>query len=432
MTMFTTNQELNAMTDEQVAIWARRTRAERMRWWHEARFGMFVHFGLYSVLGRQEWAMNRERIPVAEYEKLADQFQPGPGAIRDWAQLAVDSGMKYMVMTTKHHEGFCLWDTKQTDYNAVQRGPKRDLVAEYVETCREFGLKVGLYYSLMDWHHPDGARCLHDEGARRRFADFTHGCVEELMSNYGPIDILWYDVSQPLPDADAWESRHRNAMARRKQPHILINNRSKVNEDFGTPEEHIKAVPDQAWEACMTSNGSWGYMPYAPEADWMTQRHIIGMLLKCAALGGGNLLLNLGPAPDGSAPELARKHFEPVGRWLKTHGECVLGQMEPTAGRFEWGNFGTWTCSGHSAYFITGRWPGGEQAIGGLQTRVKAATLLTTGDAVNFEQSEDRLILHGMPEQCPDPVAAMAVIRLDFDEPPRQKLGPCMVPLDPS
>ena len=130
-----------------------------MKWWRGARFGMFVHWGLYSILGRHEWVMNRERIPLAEYDKLADSFKPKPQPARQWAQLAKKAGMKYMVMTTKHHEGFCLWDTKQTDFNSVNRSPGRDLVAEYVKACREFGLKVGFYYSLMDWRRPDGARC---------------------------------------------------------------------------------------------------------------------------------------------------------------------------------------------------------------------------------------------------------------------------------
>ena len=427
MTDFASNENLEAMTDEQVAVWARRTREERLRWWHEARFGMFVHWGLYAVLGRHEWAMNRERIPVEEYEKLADRFQPGPRPMREWAKLAVDSGMKYMVMTTKHHEGFCLWDSQQTDYNSAQRGPKRDLVAEYVETCREFGLKVGFYYSLMDWHHPDGVRCLGDEAARQRFVEFTHGCVRELMTNYGNIDVLWYDVSQPLPDADAWESRRMNAMARRLQPHILINNRSRIDEDFGTPEGHIQGLSDRAWEACMTSNGSWGYMPYAPDEDWTGVRDVIGMLISCAAQGGGNLLLNIGPAPDGSVPPQALRNFAPVGDWLKTHGECVLGDMEPVAGRFEWSNFGTWTCSGNTAYFISGRWPGSEFAIGGLKGKLDRVRLLSTGQEVAFVQEDNRVLLSGVPQECPDPVARMAVLRLDFAEPPSQKLGSCCV-----
>ena len=161
------------------------TRAERLQWWQAARFGMFIHWGLYAQLGRHEWVMNRERIPVAEYEKLAATWKPKERPAREWAALAKQAGMKYMVMTTKHHEGFCLWDTAQTDYNAVKSGPGRDLVREYVEACREFDLKIGFYYSLMDWHHPDGALCATDAHARARFLDFTKGCVRELMTNYG-------------------------------------------------------------------------------------------------------------------------------------------------------------------------------------------------------------------------------------------------------
>ncbi len=236
------------------------TRPERMRWWHEARFGMFIHWGLYSQLGRHEWVMNRERIPIPEYEKLAATWQPGPAPAREWARLAKQAGMQYMVLTTKHHEGFCLWDTQQTDYNAVKHGPGRDLVAEYVAACREFGLKVGFYYSLMDWHHLDGARCATDEAARRRFLDFTQGCVRELCTQYGRLDILWYDVSWPLESPERWESPKMNQMVRELQPHIIINNRSQLAEDYGTPEEQVTpAKAGRAWEACMTLNDSWGY-----------------------------------------------------------------------------------------------------------------------------------------------------------------------------
>ena len=188
-------------------------RDRRMQWWHEARFGMFVHFGLYSVLGRHEWAMEEEGIPVAEYQLLAQRFNPKPHAARAWAKLAKTAGMKYMVMTTKHHEGFCLFDTKLTNYCAPKQAAGRDLVAEYVEAARGEGLHMGFYYSLMDWHHPDGAKCKTDEAARRRFVDYTHGLVHELCSNYGKLDILWYDVDWPLT-AEEWESEKMNKMVR--------------------------------------------------------------------------------------------------------------------------------------------------------------------------------------------------------------------------
>ncbi|MCD6302326.1 MAG: alpha-L-fucosidase [Anaerolineae bacterium] len=397
------------------------TRAERMRWWHQARFGMFIHWGLYAQLGRHEWVMNRERIPVTEYEKLADSWKPQPGAARAWAKLAKQAGMKYMVMTTKHHEGFCLWDTAQTDYNAMKHGPGRDLVAEYVDACHEFGLKVGFYYSLMDWHHPDGARCATDEAARRRFLDFTQGCVRELCSNYGKLDILWYDVSWPLESPERWESVKMNQMVRELQPDIIINNRSKLDEDFGTPEEHVTAEAEgRAWEACMTFNGSWGYMPSA--IDWRSVREVIGLLNRATA-GGGNLLLNIGPAPDGSVPPEAIERLQSVGQWVDAHGEAMYGDVNRADGRMEWMPTGGWSLKGNTAYYWCNRWPGSELAIGGLQMPVREITLLTTGDEIAFEQSADRLVMHGLPQTSPDLVAGVAVFKMVCEEPPRQVLG---------
>jgi alpha-L-fucosidase len=398
-------------------------RARRMKWWHEARFGMFIHWGLYSQLGRHEWVMNRERIPVAEYEQLAGTWKVKPRPAREWARLARDAGMKYMVMTTKHHEGFCLWDTQMTDYNAARRGPGRDLVREYVEACREFGLKIGFYYSLMDWHHPDGARCARDEAARRRFVDFTHGCVRELASNYGKIDIMWYDVSWPLPSPEAWESAAMNQMVRRLQPHIIINNRSQLPEDFGTPEEHIRAEDaGRAWEACMTFNGSWGYMPYAPAEDWHSTRKVIDMLRQVAS-GGGNLLLNIGPAPDGSVPPEAAERLQPVGKWLARYGEAVYGQVDRTDGCFEWSPLGQWTRKGRTGYFWCNRWPGKEITLGGFSTRLKKAEFLHDGRPIEFEQQGQQLKLRGLPAKTPDKIAQTAVIKMEFASTPKQELG---------
>jgi alpha-L-fucosidase len=397
-------------------------RARRMQWWHEARFGMFIHWGLYSQLGRHEWVMNRERIPLAEYEVLADTWKVKPRPAREWARLASKAGMKYLVMTTKHHEGFCLWDTQMTDYNAARRGPRRDLVREHVEACREFGLKVGFYYSLMDWHHRDGARCAKNEAARRRFVDFTHGCVRELVSNYGKIDILWYDVSWPLPSPEAWESRKMNRMVRRLQPDIIINNRSQLPEDFGTPEEHIRAEEaGRAWEACMTFNGSWGYLPHAPAEDWHSTRKVVAMLQQVTS-GGGNLLLNIGPAPDGSVPPEATESLAPVGKWLEKYGEAVYGQVDRAAG-LEWGPLGQWTRKGRYAYFWCNRWPGSEIVLGGFRTKLKKAILLPEGRAVRFSQTSQQLKLKGLPAKTPDRVAQIAVIRLEFAASPQQRLG---------
>src|SRR3954465_2942124 len=211
-------------------------RTRRMQWWHAAKFGMFIHWGLYSVLGRHEWVMENEGIPAQEYEKIAKQFKPKPNAARDWARLAKATGQKYMVMTTKHHEGFCHFNTVTTDYCATKQGPDRDLVREYVDAARAEGLRVGFYYSLMDWHHPDGLTAKDDPAARRRFVDYIHGQIRELLTNYGKIDILWYDVAVPL-DAEGWESEKMNQMVFQLQPEIIVNNRNKLDGDFTTPEQ---------------------------------------------------------------------------------------------------------------------------------------------------------------------------------------------------
>jgi alpha-L-fucosidase len=392
----------------------RASRAERMRWWREARFGMFVHFGLYALLGRHEWALATECIPLEEYETLADRFRPEPGAPRAWARLAKAAGMKYIVLTTKHHEGYCLWETAQTDFNAVARGPGRDLVAEYVEAARAEGLRVGFYYSLMDWHHPDGGRCLVDPAARRRFLEFTRGCVRELMSNYGRIDILWYDGARPLLNAEGWESDALNQMVRSLQPGILINNRARLPEDFATPEGEVRAETDEegrGWEACMTFNSAaWGYMPGAAQDAW-SGRQIVRMLAG-GARDGGNLLLNIGPAPDGSIPPEAAEPLQAVGRWLARHGEAVYGALD--AGEAFPTYCGPVSRRGRTVYFWRQYWNGTEQGLGGYETPLERVTCLTTGEPVDFVQEGYRILLQNLPESCPDPDVGIAVYKLEF------------------
>ena len=374
------------------------TRDQRMAWWREARFGMFVHYGLYALYGRNEWVQVLENIPVAEYEKRADEFAPRAGCAREWAELAAQAGMKYMVLTTKHHEGLCLWDTQMTDYNACRRGPKRDLVAEYVEACREFGLRVGFYYSLMDWHEPDGWRCMCDAEAAERFRQFTRGCVRELMSNYGPIDILWYDVSRPFESHEGWGSLETNQMARSLQPGLIINNRSKMDEDFGTPEGRV-VEQDRDWEACMTFNGiSWGYVPSDQASpDSYNVRGILKML-HTARAGGGNLLLNIGPTPDGSVPSEAVEPLRDVGRWLDRYGEVVYGPAE--RGRPSCCGWADATVSGNKVHLWTKIWPDGEAGIGGFATPLVAARILGTDAEVAFEQGDPAFGLepHGLDE----------------------------------
>ena len=264
--------------EEQIAA----TRDKRMKWWREARFGMFIHYGLFSQLGRNEWAMACENIPPEEYEALADSFCPKEGCCREWAKLAKEAGCKYMVMTTRHHEGFSLWASKANPYNSVNYGPHRDIVKEFVEACREFDLKIGFYSTCMEWHHPDSGICAYDTEARRRYTQFLKDINTELLTQYGKIDILWYDVPLPMESWEGWDSLERNQYLRSLQPDIIINDRSGLAEDFGTPEEHI-TPSERDWEACMTFNGiSWGYvdsdqaLPYS-----YTPQRIVNMLQTC-------------------------------------------------------------------------------------------------------------------------------------------------------
>jgi len=377
-------------------------REQRMKWWHEARFGMFIHWGLYSVLGRHEWAMENEGIPVAEYEQLARRFQPKPNAARDWAKLARQAGQKYMVMTTKHHEGFCLFDSKLTDYCAPKQGPGRDLVKEYVEAARGEGMRVGFYYSLMDWHHPDGALSATDEQARRRFVDYIHGQIRELLTNYGKIDVLWYDVAWPL-NAAGWESEKMNAMVFELQPEIIVNNRNKLPGDFATPEQRITA-DQRAWESCMTMNDSWGYQ--RADDNWKSPKTIVRNLVTCAH-DTGNYLLNIGPKADGSIPDESVSILTAVGNWMGRNGQTIYRSEKCQPGR---SNFAGFTRRGNTLYMHVHFWPGSTVSLGGLRNKVTAVRLVADGREVKFDQDDFRVRFTGLPEKAPDePVTTLAI-----------------------
>jgi len=387
-------------------------RARRMKWWHEARFGMFIHWGLYSVWGRHEWAMEQEAIPVSEYEQLAKRFTPKPDSARAWARLAKQAGQKYMVMTTKHHEGFCLFDSKLTGYCAPKQACGRDLVKEFVDAARAEGLRIGFYHSLMDWHHPDGARCATDEAARQRFVAYIHGQIRELLTNYGKIDILWYDVAWPL-DAKGWESEKMNRMVFELQPEIIVNNRNQLEGDFATPEQRIQAESGgRAWEACMTMNDSWGYQQ--ADDNWKSPKTIIRNLITCAR-DGGNYLLNIGPKGDGSIPEESVKIMTAVGKWMDRNGHTIYQSDRCQPRR---SNYAMFTRKGNTLYMHVHYWPGGTQSISGLRTKVKSAKLLATGKAVQVKQDDFRTQLLGLPAKAPDD--PVTVIALECAEEPRQ------------
>jgi alpha-L-fucosidase len=384
----------------------------RMEWWHAAKFGMFIHFGLYSQYGRHEWAMETQAIPITEYIPLAKQFNPKPGFARDWAKLAKAAGMKYMVMTTKHHEGFCNFDTRLTDYCATKQGPKRDLVREYVDAARAEGLHVGFYYSLMDWHHPDGARCATDEEARKRFVAYTHGLIRELLTNYGKIDILWYDVSSPL-DARGWEAERMNKMVFELQPDIIVNNRNKLQGDFSTPEQKIVAETNgRAWESCMTLNDSWGFQ--RADDNWKTSKTVIRNLITCVR-DGGNYLLNVGPRGDGSIPEESVRVLTEVGHWMDANGDSIYKSdlCQPRRA-----NYASFTRTGNTLYMHVHFWPGEDVAISGLMAKVKSAHFLKNRQPVKFSQDPYRVHITGLPALAPD--SPITTIVLECDSEPKQ------------
>src|SRR5579872_1854106 len=397
----------DATTEKQDA-----TRAQRMQWWHAARFGMFIHFGVYSTFERHEWVMEDEAIPIGEYTSHAPNFHPAPNCPRAWARLAKRAGMKYMVMTTKHHEGFCNFDTKLTNYCAPKQGPGRDLVREYVEAARAEGLHVGFYYSLMDWHHPDGARCATDEAARRRFVDYTHGLIRELMTNYGKIDVLWYDVSWPL-DAAGWESEKMNEMVFQLQPEIIVNNRNHMQGDFSTPEQRITAEKGgRAWESCMTLNDSWGYQ--RADDNWKSAKTVIRNLIQCAR-DGGNYLLNIGPRGDGSIPEESVRILTEVGNWIRKNGDTIYNSDLCEPRRSAYASF---TRTGNTLFIHVHFWPGGDVNICGLGTKAISARLYATNQKVDFKQDPYQLKTYNLSQQAPDhPVTTIAV---ECDSEPKQ------------
>ena len=399
------------------------TRARRLAWWEQARFGMFIHYGLYSLIGQQEWAMESEGIPIPQYQLLAEHLKPNPDFARQWVRLAKRAGQKYVVLTTKHHEGFCLWDTKLTNYNAVRQGPGRDLVREFVEAARAEGLRIGFYYSLMDWHHPDGAVCKTSPAARKRFVAYTFGLLRELLTHYGKIDILWYDEPWPLTP-EQWEAGRMNRMVFTLQPEIIVNNRNGLPGDFSTPEHKIQAA-HRAWESCQTMNLGWGYQ--RADQEFKSPRILLNDLASCAQQGG-NFLLNIGPEPDGAVPPQQVSTLETMGRWLATNGEAIYGTQGGASISF--GNYDNFTRQGNTLYIHVYFWPAHTPAaqwlkffrppavvaVGGLNAKVLSARLLKTGRKVEFTQNEFSLRLTGLPEQAPD--HPVTVVACQCDRPP--------------
>ncbi len=378
----------------------------RMDWWQEARYGMFIHWGVYALPARGEWVMYQEHIPHAEYAPLAREFNPNKWEPDTWVRLAKEAGMRYMVLTTRHHDGFSLFDSQVSDFTAPKTAAKRDLVREYVEACHRGGMRVGFYYSLLDWRYPAYFRGpAADPASWAALVDYVHAQVRELCSNYGKLDVLWYDGGWPYTATD-WRSEELNAMVRHLQPEIIINDRAQTPEDFDTPEQHIRfSEMGRPWEACMTLNDNWGYN--AADDAWKMPKVVLGNLLRCAS-GGGNFLLNVGPKPDGSIPAESEQVLREVGAWLERNGGAVYGTERSPFGT----STGVCTVKGNTLYVHVLRWPGKELTIPRIQNEVRSVHMLATGKPVKFERQGDRLVLTGLPGRAPDPLATVVVVEL--------------------
>ena len=379
----------------------------RLKWFHQARFGMFIHWGVYAIPARGEWVMHVERIPTDEYAPLARRFRPRKFDADEWVALAKEAGMKYMVLTSRHHDGFSLFDSQVSDFTSVKTAAGRDFIGEYVRACRRARMKIGLYYSLLDWRWPAyWAGPEKDPDGWAEFREYVHAQVRELCTNYGKIDILWYDGAWPH-DANAWRSAALNRMVRQLQPHIVINNRSKLPEDLDTPEQHIQASESgRAWESCMTMNDNWGYS--AGDHNWKSTTQLIQNLVRTAS-GAGNYLLNVGPKADGTIPAASVRRLREIGQWMRVNGDSIYGSERAPFGG---GMVGMTTAKGSIVYLHVLRWPGEEICIAGVKDRVKSAHLLATGAPARVAQQGDRLFLRGLPRKAPDRYDSVVVLRM--------------------
>lgn len=383
---------------------------KRVEWYQEARFGMFIHWGLYAIPARGEWVRSIEEIPEEEYLPFFDEFNPVDFEPEKWARAAKEAGMKYAVMTAKHHDGFCLFDSKLTDFKSTNTKAGKDLVREYLEAFRREGLKVGLYYSLLDWHHPDYPHygdwhhpmrnCEETKDVERdfnRYLEYMHGQVKELCTDYGKLDIMWFDFSYGEMTGEAWKATELVNMVRSYQPDVIIDNRLEVSGegfgsiatdnpsdfsgDFVSPEQIIppnglvsESGRDLVWEACITMNDHWGYC--AKDKNFKPAPMIIKKLVECVSKNG-NMLLNVGPDAKGNIPDESLEILKGIGKWMKRNGLSVYGCKgsglpKPENGRIT-------RCENKLYYHIMENAIGAVPLYGIPKDKVKAMRLLSDG-----------------------------------------------------
>lgn len=402
------NQQLPKESPEQ--------KAERLQWWTDARFGMFIHWGIYALPARHEWVRNKEKMTVKEYQKYFDLFYPDLYNPEEWARAAKKAGMKYMVITTKHHDGFCLWDSKYTDYKVTNTPWGKDLIKPMVEAFRKEGIKVGFYYSLIDWHHPeytsdhkhpmrDNEEYVKQDKNRDmgKYAEYVRNQVTELLTGYGEINLLFLDFSFDPQEGyagkgrDDWESIKLLKLVRELQPHIIVNDRLDLLDipggwDFRTPEQFMprgwvtmngKNVP---WETCQTFSGSWGY--YRDQYTWKSNRQLLLMLIETVSKGG-NLLLNVGPTARGNFDERAMDRLHGMGEWMFLHDRSVYGCTQAPDMFIKPDNcLLTYNKKLNRIYVHVLEWPFKSLHLDGLSGKVKYAQLLNDGSEIKFSSGK--------------------------------------------
>jgi len=414
---------------------------ERMEWWRDARFGMFIHWGLYSIPagtwegekvgGIGEWIMQRAPIAVADYEKLAGQFNPVKFDADEWVKIARDAGMKYLVITSKHHDGFCLWDSKVTDYDIMDASPfKRDILRELQKACKKQGVKLCFYHSIMDWHHPDAQAPFYpkyNDTSRSnpnfgRYAEtYMKPQLKELITGYGPLGVLWFD-GEWIKDWTEPQGKELYRYMRDLQGDILVNNRvgkgrkgmeglskddQEYSGDFGTPEQQIPAtgLPGVDWESCMTMNNTWGYKSY--DDNWKSDEKLLRNLADIASKGG-NFLLNVGPTSEGLIPEASVERLAAMGEWMKVNGESIYGTTASPIGEVPWGRC---TAKKGKLYLHVFDWPaGGELVVPKVESEVSGAYLLADKKKLKVSRDGGNVVV-AVPDEASCPINTVVVLK---------------------
>jgi alpha-L-fucosidase len=399
----------------------RRSTAADTEWFTRDRFGLFIHWGIYALPARHEWVKQRERVRDEDYQRYFDHFYPDLYDPEKWAREAKNAGMRYFVVTTKHHDGFCLWDTDLTDYKVTNTPWGEDLIAPMVEAFRSEGMKVGFYHSLIDWHHPefpvDGLHSRRDDReyieANRdrdiaRYREYLHGQTRELLTRFGRVDVMWFDFSYSDrvwggKGREDWGSEELIAMVRELQPGIIVNDRLEIGGDLKTPEQYQpRSWPEvegerALWEACQTLNGSWGYD--RDNLDWKPVDMLVRMLVDTVSKGG-NLLLNVGPNARGELEPRALQRLRGVGEWMQLHERSVRGC---TASNLTPPPDCRYTQNGNRLYLHLFAWPFKHIHIEGVAERVEYAQLLNDASEIKMqvidpEQQAQNTTMGGVPE----------------------------------